>query len=356
MSTLTTWFGWRVNATDEEMPEIFPIPITQSIFVQTDVINIYSKILTDVLERCQGLNDDQAALLWDNCLKSESSEGLVTMLAKAMSDKKDLFLVYQKDVGLIRKATIAEEAQIRSDYERSASSTVGVYVSFKQYTRSDMVKLYSGLEYCTVAALNKSMNLSKAIQFKMSDLRASTSLTDSSEVKSQAKLIATGLANGKDVLLDAKDVIETNSPDLTSVKESILFLNQKRAFYLGMPEAYINGIQTGGLGSTGEQDTKATERGLKNYYFSIVKPVIEAVFGIKLSYKSQDFRQIAQGFEALKTFELISEDLITLENKQKIVAQLFDFEFEPIEPADEPEPMINTPQDPNAMGSDEDQE
>jgi hypothetical protein len=353
MSSLSTWFGWRVNTTGDDLPDIFPIPITQFVFIETDVINIYSKILTDVLERCQGLKDQQAALLWDNCLKSESSDGLVTMLAKAMCDKKDLFLVYDAAINLVRKATSAEEQQIKSDYEKTNKSLTGVFVSFKQYSRSDMVKLYSGLEYCTVAALSKSMNLSKAIQFKMSDLRGSTSLADSADVKVQAKAIANGLANGKDVLLDAKDVIETSVPDLTAVKESISFLNQKRAFYLGMPEAYINGIQTGGMGSTGEQDTKATERGLKNYYFSIIKPVIEAIFGVKLTYKSQDFRQITQGFEALKTFELIGEDLITLKNKQKIVAQLFDYEFEAIEPDPEPEPDPEMVVDPLDQGSDQ---
>lgn len=328
MSSLTTWFGWKADTAEQSLPEIFPISITQNEFVKTDVINIFSKILTDVVERTHGLPDDLQSLLWDNCVKSQSSDGLITTLAKAMSDKKDLFLVYEKPLNVLRKATVNEETRIRKDYETQGESAIGYYISFKNYVRADMVKLYSGLEYCTVSALNKSMNLSKAIQFKMSDLRASTSLTDKAEVKEQAQLIAQGLGDGKDVLLDAKDMIETSKPDLTSVKESIMFLNQKRAFYLGMPESYINGEQTGGLGTTGENDTKAIERGLKNYYFSILKPVLESVFQVKVRYKSQDFRQITQGLEALKTFELIGEDLISVENKTAIINQLFDFDTE----------------------------
>jgi hypothetical protein len=47
-------------------------------------------------------------------------------------------------------------------------------------------------------------------------------------------------------------MIETSNPDLTSVKEAINFINQKRSFYLGLPESYISGILAGGLGDSGE--------------------------------------------------------------------------------------------------------
>lgn len=323
--SLTTFFRLKATETTlEELPEIFPLLIKQSEFINTDVVNMYAKILTDVVERINGLSDDQAALLWDNCLMSSSKDGLITMIAKAMSDKKDLFIVYDQAVQVVRHATPKEEQQIKADYEKTAKSDVGIFVSFKNYVRSDMLKLYSSLEYLTVSSLNKSMNLSKAIQFKMKDMRASVSLGDSAGAIDQAKLIAKSLGHGRDVMLDAGDMIETSRPDLSSVKESIIFLDSKRSFYLGLPEAYINGVQTGGLGTTGENDTKATERGLKNYYFSIVKPIIETLFEIKVTYKSQDFRQIGQALEAMKTFELTSEELLNIDQKKKIIEGLLD--------------------------------
>lgn len=326
MGGLSTWFGWNASTQKTELPEIFPFNFKQDEFVRTDVFNIYSKILTDVVERIHGLSEDQTALMWDNCLASESNQGLISQLARAMSDKKELFLVYDKALKLLRIANESEKQKIKIDYEKAGESSIGVFVSFKNYTRSDMVKLYSSLEYCTVAALSKSMNLSKAIQIKINDLRASVALNDSEGPKAQAKEIAEGLANGKDVMLDAKDFIETSKPDLTAVKESIEFLNQKRSFYLGMPESYINGEQTGGIGSSGENDTKAVERGLKNYYFSIMKPVLEAIFKASISYKSQDFRQIDQALNALKTFELVGEDMVSHENKKKIIEKLLDLD------------------------------
>jgi hypothetical protein len=191
-----------------------------------------------------------------------------------------------------------------------------------------MVKLYSGMEYCVISSLNKMANLSKAIQFKMSEMRSSVNLTDSTVAVSQAKAIARSLANGRDVLMDKNDVIETAIPNVSTVKESIAFLDSKRSFYYSMPLSYINGEQTTGIGTTGEADAKAVERGLKAYYISILKPAVEAIFEVKTSFKSMDFRQIASALEAVKTFELVSDDFISKENKQLIVSKLFDVELD----------------------------
>ncbi len=106
-----------------------------------------------------------------------------------------------------------------------------------------------------------------------------------------------------------------------------------------MPASYINGEQTGGIGSTGEGDTKAIDRGLKAYFFSIVKPVLEDLFDVKLKFKSQDFRQISQALEAAKVFSLIDETLITHENKKMILETLLDLDSddnETKEPAKQP--------------------
>lgn len=351
---LSNWFGFNSSTgTATDLPEIFPLNVEQSDYVETDIVHIFTKILTDVIERTGGLKDDQLSLLWDNCVMSESSDGLITMLAKAMSQKKELFIVYEKGVGVIRPATATEIQKIREDYKKSAKSSAGVFISFKNFKRADMIRLYSALNYTTVASISKSMNLSKAIQLKLNEMRAGTALNDASEATTQAKAIAEGLRNGKDVMLDAKDSIETAAPDLTAVKEAIAYVNEKLAFYLGLPAAYITGEQTGGLGTTGENDTKATERGLKNYFESIIRPVLKAVFNVKATYKSQDIGQINQGLEVLKTFELTSSQFISDENKKRIVEGIFDLDANDNETEDPPKPeeVVNGNGKPNGAGN-----
>ncbi len=324
--SISSFFGFRTSGTSEELPEIFPLSVALDLFVKTDLITMYSKILTDCTERTQGIPEKVSPLMWDNFLQNESCEGLITLLATAMAQKSDLFIVYNAALGLLRRADNKEESQIKEDYKLNGKSDVGTFLSFKHYRRTDMVKLYSSMEYCVVSSLNKTMNLSKAIQIKMADMRSSVSLSDSSEAITQGQNIAKALSNGKDVMIDAKDVIETGTPDISPIEKSITFLDSKRSFYLGLPLSYINGEQTGGIGSTGEADTRAVERGLKQYYISILKPVVEDIFDIKTSFKSNDFRQISSALEALKVFELVDDSLLDQKNKQLIIQKLFDVE------------------------------
>lgn len=315
-----------LQTTSYDLPEVFPMNLIRADFVRSDIVSIYTKILTDVAERTIGINEFQGAL-WDNFLLSSTSKGLVSMLAEAMADKKDLCLVYDKPFKMLRLPTREERIEIEEDYKKQAQSKKGILISFKNYSRTDMLRVYSALEYCSIGAFNKSVNTSNALQFKMKDLRGSTNLRDSEPVIQQAQAIAAALNQGKSVLLDSGDIIETASPDIGPTEKSINFTNQKKAFYLGLPEAYILGKQTGGIGGTGEGDTKAIERGLKNYFLSVFKPIVDELFGLQVSYKTQDFRQIAQGFEALKTFELIeAEGIIDHEEKRAIVRSLFDLE------------------------------
>ncbi len=326
MGSLSTLFkfGGSSDQAADGLPEIFAMSMPMESFVRIDVQTMYQKILTDVMERTQGLEDDQEALLWDNCVKSESSDGLLTMIAKAMYEKTDLFLVFDKTVNVIRRATGPESAIIRDDYEKKAESSTGIFITFKNFLKNDMIKLYSAFEYYAIASLNKNMNLSKSVQYKINGLRAAIPLINAADAKVQAQVVWKNLGLGKDVYIDSEDKIETAQPDLEPLEKGLNFLNQRRAFYLGLTESYITGIQTSGLNTTGEADRTAIERGLKAYYFSIIKPVLEALFDASLTYKSQDYRQITQALEALKTFNLVDNNMIGEKTKRTIIEGLLD--------------------------------
>lgn len=324
--SLLNYIGWSSSPVTPcaELPDIFPFPIAQSLFVDIDVQIIFTRILTDAIERTQGLTEKSQLVLWDNCLKSEKAEGLVTLIAKAMSKREDLFLVYVPAIDLVRRAEQVEEKKIRDDYAKSNRSDTGIYISFREFQKTQMIRLYSALEYLTVASLHKSMNLSKAMQLKFSDLRKSVGAFDKDKVVEQAKAIALHLSNGRDVALDALDKIETTNPDLTAAKTSIDFIAQKMSLYIGMPASYITGLTTSTMSDTGEADAKAVERGLKNYFHSIIKPVCQALFDIKsLSFKSEDFYGLNTALEVAKTFDLVSEEYLSNENKTLIINKAF---------------------------------
>lgn len=315
--------GGLAKDTEIDLPEVFPFEVMKNDFIKNDIETVYSRILTDVLERTQNIPEDKKMLLWDNCLGSEKSDGLVSLMARAMFEKSELYIVYDSATNVVRKANSQETTQIRKDYEAQAKSALGVYITFKNFKKSDMMKVYSALEYCAIGGLHKSMNLAMALQFKMHELRGSVAVADSSVVGAQAKSVAEALKKGKAVLIDAKDIIETAKPDMTATNSAMDFISQKKSFYLGLPATYITGESSKGLGDSGQGDAKAVERGLKFYYFSIIKPVIEAIFSIKTEFESEDYAGISTSLETLKTFELTSNEFLSSENKRVIVNRLF---------------------------------
>ena len=323
---LFSFLSSRQAETESELPDIFPLSLIAADFMHADVVATYTKILTDTLERTHGIPKEVVPLLWDNCVQNESSEGLITLLVRAMVKKTDLFLVYNVATKTLRVADDREAQQIRADYKKTGESKVGVFVSFRNYRRTDMLMIYSALEYCILASLHKTVNISKAVQIKMSELRASVSLADSSVATNQAKALAGALKNGCDVFLDAKDEITTATPNIDPTEKSIAFLDAKRAYYLDLPISYVSGKQTTGIGTTGEADMRSIERGLKQYFFSIVHPVLKALFGVDTEFKSQDFRQMTSALEALKTFELVSNEILSNTAKKEIMARLFDLD------------------------------
>lgn len=307
---------------------IFPLAINKDSFIQIDIEATYRKILTDTLERTHGIKKKDVTILWDNCVQSnsKSGKGLVSLLAEAMYKKSDLFLIYKS--GVLREADNKEQEQIKKDYEAKTDSKTGVYISFKNYDRTDMLKLYAAFEYCTISSLNKTLNMGSSIQVKLHELRSSVSLGDSDVAKAQAKSIAQGITEGKAVYMDALDQIVIPEVDSEPAQNSIDFLNAKRAFYLDLPLSYISGTQTPGIGSTGEGDMRAVERGLKIYFFSIVKPVIKALLSVDTKFKTQDFRQASSASEVLRTFDLTSEKIMSLETKRDIIQRMFDIDSE----------------------------
>lgn len=325
----------------EEIPNTFPFTYQESTFIDNDLRTVYSRILTDTLTRTHGLKEELESLLWDNCLSTEAQDGLVTMLAKAMLGKKEVGIVYDKATNVVRKATDKECQEIKESYVKGKPFKNGILVTFKNYDRTDMLKLYSALEYCSIASLNKSMRVSMALQYKIDSLRATVNLIDKDAAKKQAASVAGALKNGQDTYMDAKDSIVQATPDMTATNAAMDLISQKRSFYLELPASYITGLAAkGGLGDTGEGDSKAIERGLKGYYYSIIKPVLEALFDVKVSFKGEDFYGLSTAGEMLKTFSVTDNELISLENKTLIVNKLFGLPEDAKGDAPEPTPNV----------------
>jgi hypothetical protein len=114
-------------------------------------------------------------------------------------------------------------------------------------------------------------------------------------------------------------------------------ISKKQSFYLGVPPSYLVGEIKGGMTDTGKKDTKAIEQGLKGYFFSIAKPIADGLFGVKTTFKSNDFEMLTSALETLKTFDITSDEHLSKENKTEIVNKVFGLPKG--EKGDAPEPL-----------------
>ena len=73
---------------------------------------------------------------------------------------------------------------------------------------------------------------------------------------------------------------------------------------------------------------RAVERGLKQYFLTVVQPVLLAVFDDETEFKSLDFRQMMSALETLKTFDLVSDEYLSVQAKRAILARMFELDEE----------------------------
>lgn len=325
------WFDFlnpkTANNSNNEIEALFPLSIKCAEFIKNDILSTYQKILTDTVDRTFGIPKKAEQYLWDNVIEGENSEGLITMLATAMTEKKDLYIVFKQSIGVIRKATFEEQAIIKVDYEKDSKSSTGIFVSFKHYRRTEMLRIWSEFEWCLLGGMNKQLHLSQAVQIKIDQMRSSVSLQDADVAIAQARGIASALRRGNEIMIDKADEISMLAVNMDASKSSMEFLATKKSWILSLPASYLSGEQTAGIGSTGENDSRAIEAGLKQYFLTIIKPVCDLLFDVDCKFKSRDFRNITSALEVLKTFDLVSDENLSQESKQEIIARVFDLDL-----------------------------
>ena len=292
------------------LQKAFWLSVNEKEFVETELVGLYQKILMDCLVRSKGLIDSNS--YFDNCLSSESNKGIITLLAEAMYKQGDLYLVEQS--GIVRLADKDEQDKIKEDYAKSGKSSLGIACSFKHFRKTNILKIYYIMLYNVFDTTNSQMNISKALKVKIKGLRDLIGLSSKDSTLPQGKELVDALKQGKGILLDKEDDIEATLASLDSVNTGIELVSQRIASTVGMPISYINGELSAGLSSSGEGDSDMVERGLKPYFSSIWKPVVDSLFASDVVFASDSWRALEPRLRNLPYIE--SSDLLSIEAKQ----------------------------------------
>lgn len=316
---MVNFFGFGNLFSDSKSTEIdlkspFCLKIKREHFANIKTEKLFEKILQRCYSRSEGAKDEKKiASLFDSSESSSSPRGLISMLAKAMTDKKEMAIIY--DSGVIREADYQEKQQIKADYANKTQSSKGILVNFTRYCLTDLVREYMGMIYDVLVSMNTQVGLAKSLQIKVSNLRPTVSAAGKEEPIKQAQEINEALKSGNSVLLDKNDEVQVLTLNAEAVKNAITLINSQLASDLGMPLSFVNGELTTGMSATGEADANAEEYGLQDYFNSIFKPACDKLYNWDLQFISDDWRY----FQAMIGSLIAVENSSLLSNEQKTI-------------------------------------
>lgn len=302
----------------------YKLAVDELIFIDFKTSILYQKILKRCYAKSIGLSDEEARNLWDSVELGNAQYGIITQIADAMTKKKELFLV--NDSGIVRVADAEEMEQIRKDYAEKASSKIGVYMNFKKYTLTDIIKVYMSLIYDIMNGAKVNLGLAKALQLKMADLRKLVATSSSEDTKGQAKAIVEALKNGKSIAIDAGDTIQTTELQTAPITEGLKLVYGLLASEIGVSTSFVCGELTSGMAVTGEADVNSNEDGIKDFFNSVFKPVIDKLFNKKIMFKTDNWRKIKEYAQIIPYIE--SSLLIPEEQKKKFFEYIFEMGVE----------------------------
>jgi hypothetical protein len=311
------------------MPELWQMQLQCSLYTEIQLRAIYTRILSEVFSRCHGISDDFRPLLYTS-MEGEGQIGLIEHIVRAMAKQSALVLKY--NAGIIVEPKWDEQKKILDAMKKGERSKQTLALSFTKYDRTTMLRQLLWHKYLLLCAENKALNLSTAVQIKINALRDSVSMKDFKAEGGpfdQAREIAQALLDGRATAMDSKDLIELMTPDTGPLEKVGDSVHREAALILGLPLSWITGTAESGLGDSGDKDARAIERGLQPYFWESVYPAYFGLFGGKLKFKTEDYRNITPALDAMRTFQLDDGELLPKEIQQRILYQLLDIQEQP---------------------------
>lgn len=274
----------------------FDLPLSTVKYIEIEIKNLYKRILLDCYSNSVFNKEINEQPLFDNSLMDAQQIGLFTIISKAMYEKSKIYLIYE--AGVIRYA---------SENERNKA----IICNFNNYELTDLLKMYYLFLYNVFTSLNTGISVSMSPVYKIYEMRKLIPANTTSSVKAQLNEINSGLKDGKSIAIDAGDTIEMPQFDIDTPQKSSTFIESKIAGAIGYPISFVTGEQTTGLNADGTADLNAIESGRKVFFHSIMKPILEKIFNVKVQLTTNNLKKIkyyASIIPIIETSESIQEE------------------------------------------------
>ena len=300
----------------------YALEVDRELFKNFKTSILYQKILKRCYAKSTGLTDEEAQNLWDSAELSNAKYGIISLVADAMTYKKELILV--NDAGIVRVADVKEAEQIKADYATKSKSSIGVYMNFQKYTLTDIIKLYMDLIFDIMGGAKVNLGLAKALQYKISEMRKLIGASSAEDPMGQAQKIVEALKKGDSVAIDGQDNIVTTPLQTAPVVDALKMVYGLLASEIGVSISFVAGELTSGMAVTGEADVNANEDGIKDFFNSVYRPIISKLFSKEIKFKTDNWRKVKEYAQVIPYVE--SSMYMTEEQKKQFFEFIFDGE------------------------------
>ncbi len=303
----------------------FDLSLSEKNFVDYMVSDLYQSILTMCFDKIifpdaeQDFKDKITPSFYDNLSVEGINKGIIKNLAYGIVQNQKVFLVNASagDNIIVRQGT-QEELQ---KYEKEQGNIKNqIQMDFTKYNQSKALKLFYSMIYWIIRATNTNVKISNSVLVKIAKLRELVAKEDADEVIKQAKEINDAIKKGNSIIADKDDTMERLEINSQATKDALDVAFSLVSGLIKMPLSFVNGELTTGLTQTGDSDNLAIERGLKNYYYTILKPCTEKLFETKTRFSSDNTAKLKTLIGILPQLELST--LLTDEEKRAIIEDL----------------------------------
>lgn len=303
----------------------FDLFLKEKDFVDYMVSDLYQSIFTMCFDKIifpdaeKDFKDKITPSFYDNLSVEGINKGIIKNLAYGIVQNQTFFLVNASagDNIIIRQGT-QEELQ---KYEKEQGNIKNqIQMDFTKYNQSKVLKLFYSMIYWIIRATNTNVKISNSVLVKIARLRELVAKEDAEEVIKQAKEINDAIKKGNSIIADKDDTMERLEINSQAIKDALDVAFSLISGLIKMPLSFVNGELTTGLTQTGDSDNLAIERGLKNYYYTILKPCIEKLFETKTRFSSDNTTKLKTLIGILPQLELST--LLTDEEKRLIIEDL----------------------------------
>lgn len=329
-------FGGTTSSTDSstELGAPYALSIKETIFINIKTQNLYERILKKCFHKTSGYPEKSKDLIaysmFFNSEEGSQKNGTIPLVAKAMTDKKKLYLVYNPSIGLTKEATGEQITQIDDKYKSTNNAVskinnglVGMKLDFSQYIMTDLVKCYMGLIYSVMNSAHTQIKLSESVQVKIEKLRENITIMTAEDAIKQAKAVVEALKGGKSIMIGSGDSVIQTIINSESVEKALDMINSLLAADIGLSLSFVSGKLTSGMSVTGEADTNYEDIGIKDFWVSIWKPICSKLYDSpKVTYKTDRWRSLEPKMRALTYIE--NSTLIDDNTKTALTSEMLD--------------------------------